>query len=162
MFAWQTDSRSTFEDLVMKRLDDIDRNIKKLNSSGTNFRSVESQKEEAAVISKLSMLGEKIDRLLGGKSGQTIEDRISTMDKQLSNIFNILSGGSENTKMKAEEENVFQEDRKRLKERLKAAVELKDPTSVADRSESWMEYIFGIRQADGRIGKERSRYTWLV
>ena len=144
----------------MKKLDDIDRSIKKLNSSGTSPRGVEGQNDEAGLMSKLSILVDKIDYLMGGKFGQTIEDKISSMDRQLSNIFKMLRGGSE----KAEEANVFQEDRKRLKERLKAAVESKDSTNVADRTTTWMEYFFGIRKADGRIGKERSRYSfsWMI
>jgi ElaB/YqjD/DUF883 family membrane-anchored ribosome-binding protein len=50
------------------------------------------------------------------------------------------------------------EDRKRLKEKLKAALERQTRTIVAEQEE-WMEYIFGICKPDGRVGKRGSRYN---
>jgi hypothetical protein len=50
-------------------------------------------------------------------------------------------------------------DRKRLKERLKEALEVekkKRPLHLGEK-ESWMEYIFGICKPDGRVGKRGSR-----
>ncbi len=50
-------------------------------------------------------------------------------------------------------------DRKRLKERLKEAMEVeqkKRPLNHGEK-ESWMEYIFGICKPDGRVGKRGSR-----
>jgi hypothetical protein len=51
------------------------------------------------------------------------------------------------------------EDRKRLKERLKEALDL-NKNALPNREclkEDWMEYIFGICHPDGRVGKEGSR-----
>jgi exonuclease VII large subunit len=52
-------------------------------------------------------------------------------------------------------------DRKRLKEKLKEALESeeRDHASYDHEKESWMEYIFGICKADGRMGKRGSRYA---
>jgi hypothetical protein len=51
------------------------------------------------------------------------------------------------------------EDRKRLKERLKEALDENKRTrpDYEVEKEDWLEYIFGICRPDGRIGKEGSR-----
>ena len=54
------------------------------------------------------------------------------------------------------------EDRKRLKERLKEALEQSTRSrlkNMEDIKESWIEYIFGICKPDGRVGKEGSRQS---
>jgi hypothetical protein len=48
------------------------------------------------------------------------------------------------------------EDRKRLKEKLKAALDRQTRTIVQEQ-EDWIEYIFGICKPDGRVGKRGSR-----
>ena len=52
-------------------------------------------------------------------------------------------------------------DRKRLKERLKQAIAARSADSFHERfrSTSIIEKVFGIRQGDARVGKERSRYS---
>ena len=58
------------------------------------------------------------------------------------------------------------EDCKRLKEKLKGALELEQSRRSqlpGDQSrETWMEYIFGICKPDGRVGKQGSRCGALV
>jgi hypothetical protein len=56
------------------------------------------------------------------------------------------------------------EDRKRLKEKLKEALELKQKEHSFQNKEKepWMEYIFGICKANRRVGKGGSRYVILV
>ena len=52
------------------------------------------------------------------------------------------------------------EDRKRLKERLKEALEQSTRSrrkNSDDEKENWIEYIFGICNPDGRVGKAGSR-----
>ena len=50
------------------------------------------------------------------------------------------------------------QDRKRMKERLKETLELdKKRFHQEPEREGWLEYVFGICQADGRVGKARSR-----
>jgi hypothetical protein len=53
-----------------------------------------------------------------------------------------------------------EEDRRRLKEKLKAAIEVDRRNrvlTIVSRSEVWLEYIFGICSPDQRIGKSGSR-----
>ena len=51
-------------------------------------------------------------------------------------------------------------DRKRMKERLKETLEMdKKRFRQAPVPEGWLEYLFGICEADGRVGKVRSRYA---
>jgi hypothetical protein len=56
------------------------------------------------------------------------------------------------------------EDRKRLKEKLKEALELKQKEHSLQNKEKepWMEYVFGICKADGRVGNGGSRYVILA
>ena len=52
------------------------------------------------------------------------------------------------------------EDRKRLKEKLKEALESAQRNrlrQVESEQEVWMEYLFGVCRPDGRIGKMGSR-----
>ncbi len=54
------------------------------------------------------------------------------------------------------------EDQKRLKEKLKVAIEVDRRTSVraiVSRGEVWMEYIFGICLPDQRMGRRGSRLS---
>jgi hypothetical protein len=54
------------------------------------------------------------------------------------------------------------DDRKRLKERLKGAIEQDRATAVGGvggtKTAGWAEYLFGICKPDGRTGKIGSRY----
>jgi hypothetical protein len=53
------------------------------------------------------------------------------------------------------------EDRKRLKERLKQALKKEQKKALRKpgaEKKPWLEYIFGICKADGRIGKKGSRW----
>ena len=57
-----------------------------------------------------------------------------------------------------DENSVDVRDRKRMKERLKETLELKKKRLRRDSLQTgWLEYLFGICEADGRIGKARSR-----
>ena len=55
-----------------------------------------------------------------------------------------------------------EEDRKRLKEKLKQAIEVDRRSrirTIVSRAEVWLEYMFGICQPDQRLGKRGSRYS---
>jgi hypothetical protein len=76
------------------------------------------------------------------------------MDKKLDRISNFLG-----VKMGVADGN-DDEDRRRLKEKLKAAIEIDRRSrirTIVSRSEVWMEYIFGICSPDQRMGKRGSR-----
>ena len=53
-----------------------------------------------------------------------------------------------------------EEDRKRLKEKLKQVLEIAQRNrihEITSHKEKWLEYVFGICRPDGRIGKRGSR-----
>jgi hypothetical protein len=53
-----------------------------------------------------------------------------------------------------------EEDRKRLKEKLKQAIEIDRRSrihTIVSHAEAWLEYVFGICQPDQRLGKRGSR-----
>ena len=87
-------------------------------------------------------------RLMDGGIGAKLE----SLDKMLVQIINVL--------VKSTSEGDDDEDRKRLKEKLKQAIEADRRSRIrpiVSRSEMWLEYIFGICQPDQRIGKRGSR-----
>ena len=58
--------------------------------------------------------------------------------------------------------NNDEEDRKRLKEKLKEVLEIAQRNrirKITSEKERWLEYVFGICRPDGRIGKRGSRYA---
>ncbi len=76
------------------------------------------------------------------------------MDKKLERISNSLG-------LKAGiDDGNDEEDRRRLKEKLKVAIEVDRRShirAIVSRSEVWIEYIFGICSPDKRLGKRGSR-----
>ena len=83
------------------------------------------------------------------------EQRFVKIEEKL-NVIASMVGAKEGSK-------VFDdlEERKRLKERLKAELEKNrkaQRTSKGLEKESWIEYIFGIGPPDGRVGKDGSRF----
>ena len=51
------------------------------------------------------------------------------------------------------------DDRKRLKERLKAGFQFESSSGLRDKNdESWLERVFGIGPPNGKKGKDGSRY----
>jgi hypothetical protein len=82
------------------------------------------------------------------------EERLNRIEKTLASIADAVCAHATD---RSQEDA---EDRKRLKERLKEALE-KSTSSREKNSdgekENWMEYIFGICNPDGRVGKEGSR-----
>jgi hypothetical protein len=90
------------------------------------------------------------DRLL------EIDTKLAAMDKKLSQMagsmgIHLLSGneGDDDT-----------DDRKRLKEKLKLAIEADRRSrvrTIVSQGEMWLEYIFGICRPDQRLGKSGSR-----
>jgi hypothetical protein len=95
----------------------------------------ESQPEDSGALLELDMKFGKIDKKL---------ERISAS-------LGIKSGSNEGDD---------EEDRRRLKEKLKVAIEVDRRSrvlAIVSRSEVWLEYIFGICSPDQRIGKSGSR-----
>ena len=112
--------------------------------------------EIKAVESRLDDLTEQI--AIGRNQVQDVDfDRHFEKIHRRINLVSDLVGGDPLVKGKGE-------DRKRLKERLKEAIKtekLKSSGLVHDREE-WMEYLFGICEPDGRVGKPGSRFVPCV
>jgi hypothetical protein len=83
-----------------------------------------------------------------------LDTKLRIIDKKLGQIsasLGIKSGANEGDD---------EEDRRRLKEKLKAAIEVDRRSrvlTIVSRSEVWLEYIFGICSPDQRLGKRGSR-----
>ena len=104
---------------------------------------------DRAVSSTTDPLRDSTGRLMDGGLGAKLE----SLDKKLMQIINVLV-------VKHTCEGDDDEDRKRLKEKLKQAIEADRRSRIrpiVSRSEVWLEYIFGICQPDQRIGKRGSR-----
>ncbi len=97
----------------------------------------------------------------GGKSGAGSAGEES-LEKRFANVENRLESIAEAVGVTVEANAGDDDaDRKRLKERLKEALEVeqkKRPSNHIEK-EPWMEYIFGICKPDGRVGKRGSRYV---
>jgi hypothetical protein len=84
---------------------------------------------------------------------EVLDLKLDFMDKKLERIagaVGVRTGGGPNE----------EEDRRRLKEKLKEALESAQRNrqqQVESEKEVWMEYLFGICKPDGRIGKTGSR-----
>ncbi len=120
----------------------------------------------------LGDINEKLDMLLSrgnarctcataGNSSVPDEDRrIDSLDRKINMIAEAVG-----VRVRAKEEEDA-EDRKRLKERLKEAMAMEKTHRLRgvdqDEKEGWVEYIFGITQANGRVGKMGSRCTLIA
>ena len=76
--------------------------------------------------------------------------RFETLGEKLEQIANAVGV------KQAEKAGDDDEDRKRIKERLKEALDL-DKRQQGLEKKDFMEYFFGICKADGRVGKTGSR-----
>ena len=85
-----------------------------------------------------------------------LDSKLAAIDKKLSQMadsmgIHLLSNAGDDDS----------EDRKRLKEKLKLAIEVDRRSKVrpiVSKGEMWLEYIFGICRPDQRLGKSGSRY----
>jgi hypothetical protein len=97
-----------------------------------------------------------IENGLNERDGK-LNKRIDSLDEKLENIAEAL--GAKRTKT-----NKDDEDRKRLKERLMQAIDHhhdRFPESEVEK-ESWISYIFGICESNGRTGKQGSKYGFFI
>jgi hypothetical protein len=98
---------------------------------------------------------------------ESLEKRVSSVEHRLQSISDFFGITENKLESIAEAVGVTVEanagdddaDRKRLKEKLKEALEeeQKERLLKQNEGESWMEYIFGICKPDGRMGKTGSR-----
>ena len=89
-----------------------------------------------------------------------MEKKISSVETQLKAIADTLGCGVDQRQIV--EDEIRANSRKRLKERLTAAVTQQDLLFQANRATNLKERLFGICAQDNRLGKEGSRYCTLV
>ena len=86
--------------------------------------------------------------------------QLHSMERRLDEIADMVGAKPRN----AIEDKL--EESKRLKEKLKSALELeKLQLRIFEQKETWMDYIFGICKPDGRVGKMGSKWvssSWLI
>jgi hypothetical protein len=95
-----------------------------------------------------------------GKS-DTIKDKVPEDQPTLTALGRTLALVAKAVGVPDSDENSSAEERRRLKEKLKTAIESGTRHSVRhieSERESWTEYIFGICKPDGRVGKAGSRH----
>ena len=84
------------------------------------------------------------------------------LGRQVASIGNMLESIRDAVGINVEEDKAHNNaDRKRLKEKLKEALEVGEQGRLLQQNnkESWMEYVFGICNPDERVGKRGSRYV---
>ncbi len=93
---------------------------------------------------------------------QTLEKKLEWISKKLDLVSTAVGAETLRTGANAGDD---EEDRKRLKEKLKDAI-VKDRRSrfrkVEPEHEVWLEYVFGICKPDQRAGKRGSRFVTLI
>ncbi len=120
---------------------------------------------EDRINTKIQSMNERLKELAssrnarGGRSGalsaedESLEKRFAVVESRLESIAEAVGVTVE---ANAGDDDA---DRKRLKEKLKEALEVEQTKtkSIYVEKETWMEYIFGICKPDGRVGKRGSR-----
>jgi hypothetical protein len=136
------------EDNIMTKLGEIEKGLKKIQTISTMPDSIFQQ-----------------------ESTMKIDQRLASVELHLKTLANALclKVNDQNTEKgeveKTSDTQLEREDRKRLKQRLKDALEYQSEMSTMQTHEnhtSWAEYIFGICRPDGRMGKEGSRSLLIL
>ncbi len=104
--------------------------------------------------------------LVDRSSDKEFHDTLTSIDRQLQHISGTLNDRvnplqQDETPTKAEA-TIRDQDRKRLKERLKEVMTFKHEALFDEKISQEVgivERIFGICKPDGRLGKEGSRYS---
>ena len=92
------------------------------------------------------------------RSQNEIKESQLRMEQQLKRLMgNENRAGPEQIELKHTHKTNEGNDRKRLKERLKKSMSEKSETFAIGHI-SWLEYVFGIHEANHRMGKVGSRY----
>ena len=127
---------------------DSDRNIDMPMEVIVPVRRLEAEVLDASASTKPSdSLVQEMHPSLDTKIGE-----VNKMLERIAVAVGVKIGGNEGDD---------EEDRKRLKEKLKVAIELDRRTrvhTIVSSREVWLEYIFGICSPDKRVGKRGSRF----
>ena len=140
------------QDRMNRKINSIDERLKEISSAQASSRARPSSTSRAHP-----------------SSTENLEKRLACVESRLESIaefFGITQGKLESIAEAVgvtAEANVGDDDadRKRLKEKLKEALEEEQKERLLARKETepWMEYIFGVCKPDGRIGKRGSRHV---
>ena len=154
---------------VERKVDDLRARIfggHNFQKSSEAFPGERSAKEQCCTPSTMLFAhvdGERVplDREWTAAIQKAAEDptsQLSRIEKRLGEVADAVGAQSAPTAGASTKED----DCKRLKERLKGALELEHTRQsqlLSDqRRETWMEYFFGICKPDGRLGKNGSRF----
>lgn len=121
-----------------------------LSPNADSLRGKAGGVEDSQASQKGLTVPETTDRLI------EINTKIGAIDRKLEQIA--ISMGVRGVNTEGDDE----EDRKRLKEKLKQAIEADRRSrirTIVSRSEVWLEYMFGICRPDQRLGKRGSRFS---
>ena len=108
----------------------------------------------------------KLSAMEKQQSNTKIEKRLASVELHMKGLADALKVKIKDQSIKGQGfdeipmKDMEKEDRKRLKQRLKDAIEYMHETSTnrsTGKKAGWTEHIFGICRPDGRVGKEGSR-----
>ena len=118
---------------------------------------------ENTIDIKVQAMNERLKELF--PTAHESQKRIESLGKQLACVESGLESITESLGITAQANAGDDDlDRRRLKEKLKEALEEENKNSKQNKLkeyELWMEYIFGICKPDGRVGKTGSRCVSL-
>ncbi len=128
------------EDRIDKKIISVNERLKEIASTHASVTAGHSQSNRSAT---------------GLAGTERLEKRLTRVENRLESIATAVGVSVE---ANAGDDDA---DRKRLKEKLKEAIEVERLVSQVHyiEKESWLEYIFGICKPDGRLGKKGSRYV---
>jgi hypothetical protein len=119
----------------------------RLTALGTSLKAT-----QASLESRIDSRFEAITRL---------EAAVDAMGKSMEAVHEKLDKIGEAMGVSIEKAGDDDEDRKRIKERLKEALDVHKRQQGLDRV-GYIEYLFGVCKADGRVGKFGSRFENAV
>ncbi len=115
-------------------------------------------------LEQFDKIGILLDTTLQQESNTKIEKRLASVELHMKGLVDALKIKDQSIKGEGLVENskndLEREDRKRLKQKLKDAIEHTHEIStdhVTENKVGWPEHIFGMCRPDGRVGKEGSR-----
>ena len=165
--GWDSKVRIMQDSLLVDTQWDAD--VRKQSFQDAVKMSIENFENEGSVPELLYRNNRKIDRVNSDctlpsgqpEPGPSAADTLPELDTKLRLIDKKLGQISASLGIKSgANDGDDEEDRRRLKEKLKAAIEVDRRSrilTIVSRSEVWLEYIFGICSPDQRLGKRGSR-----
>jgi hypothetical protein len=112
-------------------------------------------------LTRFDKIGILLETTLQQEKNTEIDKRLASVELHMKGIADTLGVKIKDQSInEIPDQDLEREDRKRLKQRLKDAIEYKHEISTDHSTANktgWTEHIFGICSPDGRVGKEGSR-----